>query len=120
MRGTVRHLDADRVVIDTDSGLVRELTSAYAAGHLEQAYALTGQGRQGGTVEAATVVASPHDLTAGWSYMALSRAPRPHGYSSTRTATPRSAASSHPQTRLSQPTGASCSPGSPGGCGPTP
>jgi ATP-dependent exoDNAse (exonuclease V) alpha subunit len=29
---------------------------------------------QGGTVETATVVASPHDLTAGWSYTALSRA----------------------------------------------
>jgi len=74
MRGTVRHLDSDRVVIDTDSGLVRELSSAYAAEHLEHAYALTGHGMQGGTVEAATVVATPHDLTAGWSYTALSRA----------------------------------------------
>lgn len=74
MRGTVRHLDPDRVVIDTDSGLVRELSSAYAAEHLEHAYALTGHGMQGGTVEAATVVATPHDLTAGWSYTALSRA----------------------------------------------
>jgi len=74
MRGTVRHLDADRVVIDTDSGLVRELSGAYAAEHLEHAYALTGHGMQGGTVETATVVASPHDLTAGWSYTALSRA----------------------------------------------
>ncbi len=74
MRGTVRHLDADRVVIDTDSGLVRELSGDYAAQHLEHAYALTGHGMQGGTVEAATVIASPHDLTAGWSYTALSRA----------------------------------------------
>jgi conjugative relaxase-like TrwC/TraI family protein len=74
MRGTVRHLDDDRVVIDTDSGLVRELSAAYASEHLEHAYALTGHGMQGGTVEAATVVASPHDLTAGWSYTALSRA----------------------------------------------
>jgi hypothetical protein len=74
MRGTVRHLDADRVVIDTDSGLVRELSGDYAAEHLEHAYALTGHGMQGGTVETATVVASPHDLTAGWSYTALSRA----------------------------------------------
>ena len=74
MRGTVRHLDADRVVIDTDSGLVRELSAAYASEHFEHAYALTGHGMQGGTVEAATVVASPHDLTAGWSYTALSRA----------------------------------------------
>ncbi len=74
MRGTVRHLDDDRVVIDTDTGLVRELPAAYVAEHLEHAYALTGHGMQGGTVEAAIVVASPRDLTAGWSYTALSRA----------------------------------------------
>ena len=74
MRGTVRHLDVDRVVIDTDGGLVRELPAAYVAEHIEHAYALTGHGMQGGTVETAVVVASPRDLTAGWSYTALSRA----------------------------------------------
>ncbi len=74
MRGTVRHLDTDRIVIDTDSGLIRELTGNYAAEHLEHAYALTGHGMQGGTIETAIVIASPHDLTAGWSYTALSRA----------------------------------------------
>jgi hypothetical protein len=74
MRGTVRHVGADRVVIDTDSGLVRELTAAYVSEHLQHAYALTGHGMQGGTVETALVVASPRDLTAGWSYTALSRA----------------------------------------------
>jgi conjugative relaxase-like TrwC/TraI family protein len=74
MRGTVRHLDADRVVIDTDSGLTRELPAAYASEHLEHAYSLTGHGMQGGTVETALVVACPRDLTAGWSYTALSRA----------------------------------------------
>ncbi len=74
MRGTVRHVDGDRVVIDTDSGLVRELPSAYVSEHLEHAYSLTGHGMQGGTVETAVVVASPRDLTAGWSYTALSRA----------------------------------------------
>ncbi len=74
MRGTVRHLDADRVLIDTDSGLVRELPAAYVSEHLEHAYSLTGHGMQGGTVETAVVVASPRDLTAGWSYTALSRA----------------------------------------------
>jgi hypothetical protein len=74
MRGTVRHVDGDRVVIDTDSGLVRELPGAYASEHLEHAYSLTGHGMQGGTVETALVVASPRDLTAGWSYTALSRA----------------------------------------------
>ena len=74
MRGTVRHLDHDKVVIDTDSGLVRELPAGYVTDHVEHAYALTGHGMQGGTVERAVVVASPADLTAGWSYTALSRA----------------------------------------------
>ncbi len=74
MRGTVRHVDAARVVIDTDGGLVRELPAAYAQEHVEHAYALTGHGMQGGTVQTAIVLASPHDLSAGWSYTTLSRA----------------------------------------------
>ncbi len=74
MRGTVRRLDDERVVIDTASGQTRELPARYAAEHLEHAYALTGHGMQGATVESATVLASPQDLTAGWSYTALSRA----------------------------------------------
>jgi conjugative relaxase-like TrwC/TraI family protein len=74
MRGTVRHVGADRVVIDTDSGLVRQLPATYVSEHLQHAYALTGHGMQGGTVETGLVVASPRDLTAGWSYTALSRA----------------------------------------------
>ena len=73
-RGTVRHLDEHRVVIETDSRLVRELPAQYVAEHVEHAYALTGHGMQGATVEAAVVVAAPRDLTAGWSYTALSRA----------------------------------------------
>jgi len=73
-RGTVRHLDEHRVVIETDSRLVRELPANYVAEHVEHAYALTGHGMQGATVEAAIVVATPRDLTAGWSYTALSRA----------------------------------------------
>ncbi len=73
-RGTVRDLDEDRVVIETDSGLIRELPCAYVADHVEHAYALTGHGMQGATVQSAIVVAHPHDLTAGWSYTALSRA----------------------------------------------
>ena len=73
-RGIVRHADEYRVVIDTDSGLVRELPAAYVAEHVEHAYALTGHGMQGATVERAVVLASPRELTAGWSYTALSRA----------------------------------------------
>jgi hypothetical protein len=52
---------------------VRELPADYVAGHVEPAYALTGHGMQGGTVEWAAVVAEPWELTRGWSYTALSR-----------------------------------------------
>ncbi len=77
MRGTVRHTDTDRVVIETDGGQRRELPAKYVAEHVEHAYALTGHGMQGATVESAIVLASPRDLTAGWSYTALSRARGP-------------------------------------------
>ncbi|HWX98138.1 MAG TPA: MobF family relaxase [Solirubrobacteraceae bacterium] len=73
-RGTVHDLDANRIVMHTDSGVLRELPAAYVADHVEHAYALTGHGMQGATIEAAFVIAAPRDLTAGWSYTALSRA----------------------------------------------
>ena len=66
-RGTVRDLGEDHVVIETDSHLVRTLPAAYVAEHVEHAYALTGHGMQGATVERAIVVANARDLTAGWS-----------------------------------------------------
>jgi hypothetical protein len=73
-RGTVRHVHQGAIVIETDAHLIRVLPVGYVAEHIEHAYALTGHGMQGGTVEQATVVASPHDLSRGWSYTALSRA----------------------------------------------
>ena len=73
-RGTIRHVNERRVMIETDTHLIRELPAGYVAEHVEHAYALTGHGMQGATVEQATVVASPHDLSRGWSYTALSRA----------------------------------------------
>jgi hypothetical protein len=73
-RGTVRATHADRVVIETDAGSVRDLPAGYVAEHVEHAYCLTGHGMQGGTVEHAVVLASIRDLTKGWSYTALSRA----------------------------------------------
>ena len=73
-RGTVRHVDSAKIVLETDSGAVRDLPASYVADHVEHAYCLTGHGMQGGTVEEAIVIASPEDLTAGWSYSALSRA----------------------------------------------
>ncbi len=73
-RGTITRLHRSAVMIRTDGGADREIPASYAEAHLEHAYALTGHGMQGGTVEKAFVVASPRDLTAGWSYTALSRA----------------------------------------------
>jgi conjugative relaxase-like TrwC/TraI family protein len=74
MRGTVHALDGEHVTISTDGGPLRTLPAAYVAEHVEHAYALTGHGMQGATVQEAIVLASPHDLSAGWSYTALSRA----------------------------------------------
>jgi len=73
-RGTVRHVSEQAIVIETDAHTVRDLPAGYVAEHVEHAYALTGHGMQGGTVEHAVVVASAQDLTRGWSYTALSRA----------------------------------------------
>jgi conjugative relaxase-like TrwC/TraI family protein len=76
-RGTVRAADDAGVMIETDRGGLRRLAPEYVAEHLEHAYALTGHGMQGGTVERAFVVAALHELTKGWSYTALSRATGP-------------------------------------------
>ena len=73
-RGTVRAVHRTKVVLETDARTIRALPAAYVAGHVEHAYALTGHGMQGATVEWAGVVAAPHELTRGWSYTALSRA----------------------------------------------
>jgi hypothetical protein len=78
-RGTVRAVDPDRlaVTIKTDDGELRELPAGYVAGHLELAYALTGHGSQGATVERAQVIGTPEDFTNEWAYTALSRARDP-------------------------------------------
>jgi hypothetical protein len=73
-RGTVRVADDTGVLIQTDAGSMRRLAAYHVSEHVEHAYALTGHGMQGGTVECAIVVAAPHELTKGWSYTALSRA----------------------------------------------
>lgn len=73
-RGTVREVSADHVLVETDSGAIRELPAEYVTDHVEHSYALTRHGMQGGTVELAGVVAQPRDLARGWSYTALSRA----------------------------------------------
>jgi conjugative relaxase-like TrwC/TraI family protein len=72
--GTVRAVDDAGAILETGAGTMRRLPAAYVAAHVEHAYALTGHGMQGGTVERAFVIAAPHELTCGWSYTALSRA----------------------------------------------
>jgi conjugative relaxase-like TrwC/TraI family protein len=74
LRGTVRQVARSGIVIESDARAVYELPAGYVAEHVEHAYCLTGHGMQGATVEHATVLAHPHDLSRGWSYTALSRA----------------------------------------------
>jgi len=76
MRATVAAIDPDTgtVTIEADSGGRRELDRGYVEEHLEHAYALTGHGTQGGTVERAIVIGGPEDFSRNWGYTALSRA----------------------------------------------
>jgi ATP-dependent exoDNAse (exonuclease V) alpha subunit len=62
------------LTIITDTGQRRRLDASYAAEHLEHAYALTGHGAQGATVEWAAVIGRPSEFTREWAYTALSRA----------------------------------------------
>ncbi len=65
---------AHRMIIQTDRGHQRELDLAYVHRHVEHAYALTGHGAQGATVEWAAVIGRPDEFTREWAYTALSRA----------------------------------------------
>jgi ATP-dependent exoDNAse (exonuclease V) alpha subunit len=114
-RATVLETRPQGLLIETDAGPVRTLPVAYVAEHVEHAYCLTGHGMQGGTVEHATVVATPRALTRGWSYTALSRAPGPPRdcTSTARTCPPArrpSAPSSRPTTRGRARSAKTCSP----------
>jgi hypothetical protein len=75
-RATVRAIDqlTGILTLELDAGGQRVLDAAYVAEHLEHAYALTGHGVQGATVEWAGVVGRPAEFTAEWAYTALSRA----------------------------------------------
>ncbi len=74
--GTVLAIDdrAHRMIIKTDRGHRRELDLAYVHRHVEHAYALTGHGAQGATVDWAAVIGRPDEFTREWAYTALSRA----------------------------------------------
>jgi hypothetical protein len=62
------------LTVATDSGAGRVLDASYASEHLEHAYALTGHGAHGATVEWAGVIGRPSEFTREWAYTSLSRA----------------------------------------------
>ena len=62
------------MTVVTDSGERRQLDASYVADHLEHAYALTGHGAHGATVEWAGVIGRPSEFTREWAYTSLSRA----------------------------------------------
>jgi conjugative relaxase-like TrwC/TraI family protein len=74
--GNVAAIDRQtgELTIITDAGQRRQLDASYAAEHLEHAYALTGHGAQGATVEWSAVTGRPSEFTREWAYTALSRA----------------------------------------------
>jgi hypothetical protein len=74
--GTIVSLDERSLamLIRTDTGELRGADAAYAAHHLEHAYALTAHSAQGGTFDWAGVIGRPEEFTREWAYTALSRA----------------------------------------------
>jgi ATP-dependent exoDNAse (exonuclease V) alpha subunit len=76
--GTIVNVDGQSgaMLIETDTGELRVVDAAYAAKHLEHAYALTAHSAQGGTFEWAGVIGRPEEFTREWAYTALSRARR--------------------------------------------
>jgi ATP-dependent exoDNAse (exonuclease V) alpha subunit len=74
--GQVSNIDprSGAVVVVTDSGEERVLDAGYVSEHLEHAYALTGHGAHGATVEWSGVIGRPSDFTREWAYTSLSRA----------------------------------------------
>jgi conjugative relaxase-like TrwC/TraI family protein len=75
-RATVIAVDhvSGALTVETDASGRRVLDATYVADHLEHAYALTGHGVQGATVEWAGVIGRPCEFTAEWAYTALARA----------------------------------------------
>jgi ATP-dependent exoDNAse (exonuclease V) alpha subunit len=78
MRGTIVAVDHEfGITIESDTRGTRVLDPEYLRDHVQRAYAVTGHGMQGGTVEWAAVIGQPGDFTRNWSYTALSRARHP-------------------------------------------
>jgi conjugative relaxase-like TrwC/TraI family protein len=76
--GTVVKIDdqSGSVTVEIDALDLRRLDLDYVSEHLELAYALTGHGAQGATVDWAGVIGRPSEFTREWAYTALSRARR--------------------------------------------
>jgi conjugative relaxase-like TrwC/TraI family protein len=74
--GTIVNVDEDSaaILMRTDAGDLRVVDAAYAASHLEHAYALTAHSAQGATFKWAGVIGRPEEFTREWAYTALSRA----------------------------------------------
>jgi hypothetical protein len=78
MRGTLTAIDQHHgATVRLDSGDTRHLDVGYLGQHVQHAYALTGHGLQGGTVEWSGVIGRPRDFSRNWAYTALSRAREP-------------------------------------------
>jgi conjugative relaxase-like TrwC/TraI family protein len=77
-RGTVAAVDEQSgLIVSLDTGGVRQLDADFVERDVEHAYAVTGHGMQGGTVQWAGVIGHPRDFSRNWSYTALSRAREP-------------------------------------------
>src|SRR5205807_9373915 len=74
--GRVTEIDrrTGALTVITDSGDHRLLDATYAADHIEHAYALTGHGAHGATVEWTGVIGRPSEFTREWAYTSCSRA----------------------------------------------
>ena len=77
-RGTITTVsERDGLTVQVDSGELRRFEHEYVKCRVEHAYALTGHGMQGATVQWAGVIGHPRDFSRNWSYTALSRAREP-------------------------------------------
>jgi hypothetical protein len=74
--GQVAEIDRQTgaMIVITDAGQRRLLDATYVSDHLAHAYALTGHGAHGATVEWAGVTGRPSEFTREWAYTAFSRA----------------------------------------------
>ncbi len=76
-RGTVTAITDTHLTFRDDHGGEREVDAAYVSDHLDHAYALTGHGTQGATLEWAGVIGLPTDFSREWAYTALTRSKEP-------------------------------------------